>query len=73
MKKYIYVLVVLFFMLPGVVLAETNIKGYVIKSNTLFTSKANVTLDSCLVKVNGKASPDYGAPGSLHCLDSAET
>lgn len=72
MKKYIYVLAVLFFMLPGVVLAETNIKGYVIKSNTLFTSKANVTLDSCLVKVNGKASPDYGAPGSLHCLDSAE-
>ena len=49
-----------------------NIKGYVIKADTLFTSKPNITLDSCLVKVNGKASTDYGAPGRLHCIDSAE-
>ena len=51
---------------------KKNIKGYVIKADTLFTSKPNITLDSCLVKVNGKASSDYGAPGRLHCIDSAE-
>lgn len=51
---------------------KKNIKGYVIKADTLFTSKPNITLDSCLVKINGKASPDYGAPGKLHCIDSAE-
>lgn len=77
-----------FLLLPYNVLAETeekkdtkvetkvetkkNIKGYVIKADTLFTSKPNITLDSCLVKVNGKASTDYGAPGRLHCIDSAE-
>lgn len=51
---------------------KKNIKGYVIKADTLFTSKPNIILDSCLVKVNGKASSDYGAPGRLHCIDSAE-
>ena len=25
-----------------------------------------------IIKVNGKASSDYGAPGRLHCIDSAE-
>lgn len=85
--KYLLV-IVCFLLLPYSVFAETeektntkieektevkkNIKGYVIKADTLFTSKPNITLDSCLVKVNGKASSDYGAPGRLHCIDSAE-
>lgn len=72
MKKFFLIISLFFFMLPLTVNAETKIKGYVTSSNTLFTSKANITLDSCLVKVNGKASSDYGAPGKLHCLDSAE-
>lgn len=85
--KYLLV-IVCFLLLPYSVFAEAeektntkieektevkkNIKGYVIKVDTLFTSKPNITLDSCLVKVNGKASSDYGAPGRLHCIDSAE-
>ena len=58
-------------MFPLTIHAETAIKGYITSPNTLFTSNPNITLDSCLVKVNGKASPDYGAPGNLHCVDSA--
>lgn len=74
MKKSIVItiLFISFLFLPNSIKAETNIKGYVIKNDTLFTSKANITLSSCLVKVNGKSSTDYGAPGILHCLDSAE-
>ena len=72
MKKYLVIICLFFFILPLTVNAETNIKGYVTSSDVLFTNKPNVTLESCLVKVNGKASPEYGAPGKLHCFDSAE-
>lgn len=74
MKKSIVItiLFISFLFLPNSIKAETNIKGYVIKNDTLFTSKANIILSSCLVRVNGKSSTDYGAPGILHCLDSAE-
>lgn len=74
MKKNIVsiLLALSFLFLPNSIKAETNIKGYVIKNDTLFTSKANIALSSCLEKVNGKSSADYGAPGVLHCLDSAE-
>lgn len=72
MKKHLLMISILFLMFPLTIHAETAIKGYITSPNTLFTSNPNITLDSCLVKVNGKASPDYGAPGNLHCVDSAE-
>lgn len=73
MRRIIYMLsIILFLILPFNIKAETSIKGYVTKADTLFMKEPNKTLDGCLVKVNGKASTEYGAPGKLHCIDSAE-
>lgn len=72
MKKILLVVCLFFFMLPLNAKAETNIKGYIMSSDVLFTKKPNITLASCLEKINGRAHPDYGAPGNLHCFDSAE-
>lgn len=74
MKKNIiyFIICILFLAFPISIKAETNIKGYILKADTLFASKDNLTIDSCLVKENGKYSTVYAAPNALHCLDSAE-
>jgi len=63
---------VLFVITPSNVNAEASVKGFITKNDTLFTSKENVVLDSCFVKVNGKYSSDYAKPGKIHCLDNAD-
>lgn len=67
-----FIIFILFLAFPISTKAETNIKGYILKADTLFASKDNLTIDSCLVKENGKFSSVYAAPNALHCLDSAE-
>ena len=63
---------VLFIIVPSEVNAETSIKGFVTKNDTLYTSKTNVELASCSEKINGKYSSDYANPGKIHCLDNAD-
>lgn len=74
MKRKINILLILLvlFLAPNIIKAETNIKGYVTKNDTLIASKANVTVSGCLNKVNGSYNSNYTAPGKLHCLDSGE-
>lgn len=68
----VFVVFILFMIMPCRVDAETSIKGFVTKNNTLYTSKDNVELESCFVKINGSYSSDYASPGGVHCLDSAD-
>lgn len=74
MKKNIvyFIICILFLTLPISIKADTSIKGYILKADTLFASKDNISLNNCLLKENGKYSSSYAAPNELHCLDSAE-